>query len=42
MVNSAVSTITLNANGFDNPIKKNIPSNWIKNFCKDPTICYLQ
>lgn len=37
-VNSAISIITLNANRFNNSIKKHTPSNWIKSFYKDSTI----
>jgi exonuclease III len=39
-ITTYLSTLTLNVNGLNSPIKRNQLENWIKK--KDPTICCLQ
>ena len=41
-VNLAILIIALNENGFSSSIKRYTLLNWIKIFCEDPNICYLQ
>jgi exonuclease III len=39
-ITTYLSTLTLNVNGLNSPIKRNQLANWIKK--EDPTICCLQ